>query len=376
MLRQAQFLLIKIIDRYYLKKRKIKLIQNKRGKNVLVSYVLVPQSFLGFYFKSSHNNRIQCYLIMKFLRRKGYNIFLHPYFDKEIDYSIKYDLFIGHNFTFAEIAEKLRDSCKKVLIATGSEPNFGNNQQKLRIDEVNKRKHTSQFVYDGNIVSDLSLNYEIADRVLMLGNEFVRNTYDQKYHSKIRLVNNVTLHPFFSMKSQERTNNFLFISSVGQIHRGLDLLLDIFPGLTNKLYVMSSFDDEKEFVDLYYKELYQTANIIPVGYLPLNSIRFREIINDVDFVILPSCSEGQSSSVINIMAYGKLPVVPENVGIPEIEEIGIKIETVDLHGVLSAVQKAIALSDEDITQKQKKLTFHNRLYTPHSFTSCFEAIVA
>jgi len=376
MLTQLKIILIKLIDNYYAKKKKLQYVNRKYKKNALVSYVIVPKTFIGNYFRSSHNNKIQCYLLLKYLRSKGYNVYLHSYLDENrIDYSIEYDLFIGHNITFATIAGKLKGNFKKLLIVTGSEPNFGNNQQRRRIEELNNRKQTKQFVYTDNIVPDLSLNYEIADSILMLGNKFVKDTYPQKYHSKVRLINNITMHPFFSVKREERNNNFLFISSVGQIHRGLDLVLDVFSGLKNKLYILSSFEKEPEFVDLYYNQLYRTLNILPVGYLPLNSKKFQEIINDIDFVILPSCSEGQSSSIINILAYGKIPVIPENVGIPDVEEIGIKIKKIDIEGVQSAVSEAISLSDGDFLEKQNKISKHNQLYLPESFTSSLKAVV-
>src|SRR5690606_30503750 len=164
--------------------------------------------------------------------------------DLKIDMSKQYDLFIGHNETFAKIASLLKPPFRKVLIAAGSEPNFGNAQQQIRIKNLNERKKLNFKVYEDNIVPVLDQNYKEADLILLFGNSFVKQTYPENYHAKMTLINNVTLHPFFKKENRSRTNNFLFISRVGQVHRGLDLLLYIFPSLPIKLYVISAFVTE------------------------------------------------------------------------------------------------------------------------------------
>jgi len=359
---------IRIIDKILFKKRRLVLKNRKRSKNALVSYVLAPRFFLPFYFKNSHNNRYQAFLIAKYLRTAGYNAYLHDYTDdSSVDYSIAYDLFIGHNITFTKIHQRLKGSFKKILLGAGSDPQFGNEQQRIRIAYVNKKKHANLPVYDDNIVPDITSNYETADRVLLLGNDFVRNTYPAVFRKKMELINNVTLHPYFKLGKRTRKNAFLFISSVGLVHRGLDLVLDVFSKLDQKVYILSAFEKEKDFVALYAKELYETPNVIPVGYVPLDTREFFNVVTQCDFVILPSCSEGQSSSVVNLMAYGLIPVIPENVGIPNTAEVGIKIDTLDEAGVHAAVTRAVGLSEEAYAAKINAVQAFNPLFKEQEF---------
>lgn len=370
MFNRISLLLAKIIDRILSMTKVVRVQKKHASKNALLSYVKAPSYFLPFYFKSLHNNRYQSFVLMKCLESLGYSVYLHDYTDKAaVDYSIRYDLFIGHNVTFHEIAEKLQGTAKKILLASGSSPEFGNEQQRKRIQELNKRKNSRLAVYDENIVPNLSANYEAADIILLFGNEFVRSTYNSLFRKKSRLINNLTLHPFFKPKKRPRNNNFLFISSVGQVHRGLDLLLDTFVSLKNKLYILSAFEREKEFVELYREELFNVPTIRAVGHIDLNSGLFRRIVEDVDFVILPSCSEGQSSSVVNMMAYGLIPVITENVGIPESDKVGIVIKTIDLPGVQSAIHEAIQLSDECFSEKKAMLKLGYGHYTDAGFKS-------
>ena len=367
MFNSLKILAIRIINRILLILRFTKFTGNQT-KNVLISYVTIPRCYIPFYFKSSHNHKIQCFLLARYLNQCGYTVYVHDYLnDKDINYSLRYDIFIGHNVTFHDICKRINSDAKKILIATGSEPTFGNSQQRLRIRDVNNRRKSDLKVYDDNIVPDLTKNYEIADEILLMGNNFVKSTYPATFSEKIALVNNVTLHPFFERRSNKRTNSFLFISSVGQIHRGLDLLLEIFRDLDEKLYILSAFSDETDFVKLYEKELYSRKNIIPIGFIPLESQKFRDTVNECDFVILPSCSEGQSSSVINLMAYGLIPVVTDNTGIQNVELGGIKIKHPDIESVRIAVQTAVSLSDEELEKKRQLLKIQNNDYTTGAF---------
>jgi len=154
---------------------------------------------------------------------------------------------------------------------------------------------------------------------------------------------------------------------VGQVHRGLDLVLDVFSKLDQKVYILSAFEKEKDFVALYAKELYETPNVIPVGYVPLDTREFFNVVTQCDFVILPSCSEGQSSSVVNLMAYGLIPVIPENVGIPNTAEVGIKIDTLDEAGVHAAVTRAVGLSEEAYAAKINAVQAFNPLFKEQEF---------
>ena len=370
MFNKISLLLARILDRILSMTSVVKIRNKRASKNALVSYVKTPPYFFPFYFKSIHNNRYQSFVLIKYLESLGYNVYLHDYTDEAaVDYSIQYDLFIGHNITFHEIAGKLRGTVKNILLASGSSPEFGNEQQRKRIQELNERKNSRLMVYDENIVPDLSKNYKTADIILLFGNEFVRRTYPAVFREKSRLINNLTLHPFFTPRKRARNNNFLFISSVGQVHRGLDLLLDIFVSLKNKLYVLSAFEKEKEFVELYRDELYNVPTIRSMGHVDLNSGFFKQIVEDVDFVILPSCSEGQSSSMVNMMAYGLIPVIPENVGIPDSGKVGIVIRTIDLPGVQAAIQEAIQLSDESFLEKRAQLESVHNQYTDVGFRS-------
>ena len=64
-----------------------------------------------------------------------------------------------------------------------------------------------------------------------------------------------------------------------------------------------------------YLSLFSKPNIIHHGFLNLKSISARKIIESCHFLISPSCSEGQSTSVLAGMTCGLIPILTEECGI-------------------------------------------------------------
>ncbi len=342
------------------------------NKRALVSYVSTLPIYCRSYFIDSHNSKLTCYLICKFLNSKGYSVDLRRCDDLNINIDKKYSLFIGHTSTFPEIKKRINLCGKSILLTTGSEPAFGNDSQKRQADLLLKRKGVYLPVFEENIVKPALPSHSEAEKVLMMGNEFVKNTWYKKYSHKYNLINNVSAIPTSFPDALSRKSNFLFISSIGQVHRGLDLLLDIFSRREyrqNKLYVCSLFNQETDFTSLYKNELFFTENINPIGYVNIRSNRFKELISDCDYVILPSCSEGQSSSVINTIRMGLIPVITENVGLPDFSGIGITIEDTTIEKLKEAINKAINLNDDEFFSMRDGLKKYVHLFDEGAFVS-------
>jgi hypothetical protein len=330
-------------------------LKGKLKKNVLFYYLKFPNIYIHSYFRGVHNNRYASFLYAKAINELGYNIFAYDCDDVNIK-ERKYDIFLGHGPNFSKVAEKIKkknNNCKTILLLTGSNPAFGNEQQRIRSLNLMKRRDINIPIYEENIVGDNSYNLAIADKILLLGNDFVLNTYPKQFHHKIVLHDNVSIFP--ARKKEGFLKRYIYMSSVGQVHRGLDLILETFENRREKIYLCSSFKEEKEFEENYKKQLYGIKNIIPVGYIKINTIKFHKIIEEVDFAVLPSCSEGQSSSIINLMMFGIIPIVTENTGIKNIEKIGYVIKGGTLEDVQEVIGRASNASIEEIEEKRNNL---------------------
>jgi hypothetical protein len=134
----------------------------------------------------------------------------------------------------------------------------------------------------------------------------------------------------------------LFFASSGQVGKGLDLLLEIFPRHPDlNLNICSSFKYEKDFCKCFHNELFKTDNIHPIGRILVNSYEYENLMRKCVFCILPSCSEGQAGSVVQCMASGLIPVVTKETGI-DTENFGFtfrndSIEEIE-HTILSLSQ--------------------------------------
>ena len=83
------------------------------------------------------------------------------------------------------------------------------------------------------------------------------------------------------------------------------LVLDYFSNRSDlTLHVCGPIENEKEFVEIYKKELYFSDHIKTHGFIDLGSKKFEDILASCSFVIFPSCSEGGCPSVITAIGNG------------------------------------------------------------------------
>jgi len=141
-------------------------------------------------------------------------------------------------------------------------------------------------------------------------------------------------------------------------------LLEIFKELPYlHLHVCGSIDNEPKFKAIYYEELYNTKNIHTYGFINIQSKSFKGIVNKCAFTIFPSCSEGEPSSIINVMVYGLIPIVTNTAGI-RIKDFGIEIKELTHENIKESVIKAANLSEDEI--KKRSLKCANDTINDHS----------
>ncbi len=180
-----------------------------------------------------------------------------------------------------------------------------------------------------------------SDAIIGVGNQLSVGSWKEVFNGPIYSYNNCGYReirgPSESKDFEFAKQRFLFFASASQMQKGLDLLLEIFPQHPDlHLYVCSLFKMEKDFCDCYYKELYETPNIHPIGWVQVNSPQFYFLIDRCAYVILPTCSEGQPGSVVHCMQAGLIPIVTAEAGI-DTEDFGIKLSGDDIEVIESTV---------------------------------------
>jgi len=288
-------------------------------KNCLLLYLADP--FRSGKNDRSHQNIFQSWEMVKVIGEFGYNVDVINFYDRNVALNKRYDMVVDIHPGFNRVYEKaLHASCVKIAYMTGPNPNFTNKSELSRLDELYKRKGVR--LKQRRYAMPLDKNeIESFDAVIMMSNEHNFKTYDEFMFKRVFLIKN-TAYSFLKGDdfSSKNSSSFLFLASLGQVHRGLDLLLEVFSRNQQlNLFVCSPFKHERDFCKLYKKELFHSKNISPIGFLDIEGKKFRDVVSTCAYVVLPSCSEGIAGSVLTAMSAGVIPIVSMECGLEEDE---------------------------------------------------------
>lgn len=358
-----------MVERYLAWRRR--LVFNPSGEKLaVVSFVLYLPRFNGRYLAASHNNRLTCRIMVDELVSRGFRVHLHNYLDPGVT-TENVALFIGHNRTFHELAACMPPGCIKMLITSGSNPDFDNEVVGARVRYFEQR---SGLAVPFRLLSNAHVapNGAAADKIMMLGNDTVIGTWPPVYAEKRVVYHNITL--FKPARKNGHTRTFLYLSSVGVMRRGLDLAIEAFEGLDAELLICSPYAGESWFFDYYAPIFARCPNIRFLGYVDTGGEMFRDLIRQADFGLVPSCSEGESGSALNMMTLGLLPVITDNVGFPDVDHYGYLIRDATVEGLRALVQHLVEAPDAEIEAKRTALLKEVPKYQPSGFAADFARI--
>lgn len=314
-------------------------------KFALVSYVTAP-------FRQGSGSTLFTHagvpkLMVAALHELGYSVELIEWSNTVFAPQKDYDLFIGHaGRNFERIAERLSRDCTKIYFSTGTYWKEHNRSEEQRFAALESRR-SLRLPYDRWINDSEEGANEAANGIICLGNHVARESYC-KFPLVINL-NNATYHT--EVKSLPEKDhkagraNFLFLASLGNVHKGLDLLLEAFsqPELQSKVHLYICQIIRPDFLSLYKNELENTPNIHLIGHIDLQSKAFQELVMKCSFVIHPSCAEGQPGAVLDCMRYGLIPVLTRENNI-DIGEYGFEI----FPSVIDIAEKIVELSQSSV----------------------------
>ena len=293
--------------------------ETKYRKRALLIYIV--RAFNNWNDSSGHQNRRQSRHIVNLLNELGYVVDVVDIRDKRFLPDVDYDLVICNRVTDTPLK---RDAVRIYLATTIYHKNHNENIQK-RHERLLMRRGSK--LEPRRLLPEKMPYVMKSDAILGFGNEYIMRSWREVFKVPIYPFNNYgfkeTEFPCESKDYNRARKNFLYFASGSQMQKGLDLLLEIFPkhpGL--HLYICSDFKKELDFCDCYHRELYETANIHPVGRIMVNGPDYSELVGNCAYVIAPSCSEGQSGSVVQCMHSGLIPLVTREAGI-DTEDFGV-----------------------------------------------------
>ncbi len=205
---------------------------------------------------------------------------------------------------------------------------------------------------------------EKADAIICLGEE--------KYYNKLQkpvmrvFPSAFKNQAFKNIFENRKKTNFLVFGVKGFVHKGNDILIEVFQKHTEWTLYMCGANIGKECAQLGYK---LPANIIDCGYIDAMSQQFCDIAGSCMFVLLPSCSEGMSTGLMTCMRHGLIPITMHGTGMDMLEEYCLFFENYYIALVEQKLTEVTAMSDEECMAMSNKIyEYANNEFTIEKYT--------
>lgn len=328
--------------------------QTTHDKNCLMCYITSP--FLAS-SNSGHQNQVQTPIIAQVLGDLGYNVDVLDYYQKHVKLRKKYDAVFDISVEDVPVYKNhLQPNAKRIVYFTGSDPAFQNTEEKKRVDAASQRRGVKLKTRRDSPLHSRTI--EQFDGALLIGNEKTLRTYSNFCLPETYLIPN-TGYEFDDNRfdySKVSSKNFLYFGSSGAVHKGLDLLLEIFSekDFPAHLYVCGDFfESETDFVKAYQKELYHTPNIHAMGHVNILGDQFTQLVDACAYTILPSCSEGMAGSINTCMSAGIIPICSVHCGFDEDDVI--LLSDCEMETIRATVLEYCSQSQDWIAEQRCKM---------------------
>jgi hypothetical protein len=349
----------------------------KRALLVYTSLIVVDINIIPHANLHHLNQMIYC------LVQKDYCIDLCKYSDVEFYESNKdvhYDVIIGLGIVYKLFIKK-QIQAKKVLFLTENNPIVVREKYSERLDYFNKR-HPNLDYSKASIRQncfDIEM-IEMSDFVVSMNSDYNTESLKTICNKIYTIHSNAVLNPNYVFQkpivydqTAKHKYSFVMFGVNGLIHKGLDILVDVFdklPECTLNVYGISP--KEKHLFRKISKK-----NTIDCGTVNVLSQDFIDkVVNKNSFVILDSCSEGMSTGVATCMAHGLIPIVTKETGFPSVSCI-YELPNYRVESVYSfIVDKIMPLSiDEIVNHREKVYEYARKEFSLIHFTDSFNTIL-
>src|SRR5581483_1237437 len=169
---------------------------------------------------------------------------------------------------------------------------------------------------------------------------------------------------------------FLWFSSGGLVHKGLDLALEAFAGMPEyRLIVCCPIDREPEFARAYHRELYETQNISTVGWIGVNTPAFQEITDQCVALVYTSCSEGGGACAVTALHAGLIPVVTRETSV-DVRDFGFTIKDATVQEIRNSVRQVACRAPGELRERSRNAWEYARsVHTRENFARTYRQVI-
>lgn len=279
-----------------------------------------------------------------------------------------YDIILGFGKAFRNACAN-NQNAKKILYLTEKPPSFSKEKEKERIEYFYER-HRKRINYTRSGLYYNDEDFSFVNAILYVGTEndkIYLPKYILSHPIRVTGLQNTNYSPQYRIIENSK-KHFLWLGSLGAIHKGLDILIDVFNEQTDVyLHICGLSIVEKKLLP----KILDSSIIIDHGFVDINSNQFLEIANTCSFIIMPSCSEAISTSVITATLHGLIPLVTRETSF-EIDECGQYLDLYSVEYIASVIEKWSNM-DDSVLELQQNIVRKNSLdkYNLDSYKKTF-----
>lgn len=313
-----------------------------------VAFVYSNSDFYEPYYPKevSHSNCLSVYSKLKYFIDHDYVIDLYECNQSApVEIANKeYDVVFGFGKLYSEICKRNPFSIK-ILYITENAPWVVEEKFKERLIYYKERHGTPKnaIIRQGYYTREM---FELSD-VGIAGNGGYNIRGMLSVLPKIYSINIPAIfNDDFKLNKYNRHNltkkNFVWFGSSGAIHKGLDILIDVFRNLPDfNLDIYGAVPSEMIDFNL-------PKNVVNRGFINVKSEDFiNQVVNKNSFVVSLSCSEAMQSSISTCMAHGLIPIITRETGFDDVPG-AILCKDFHIENVYKVITQSSELSDMEL----------------------------
>ena len=340
----------------------------REQKKILISYLDYDRTAYSLRHANVHTNLQEMMQMIKVLIDMDYSIDVCACNNEDAALEMPsdyYDVIFGFGDMF-KLAKKRNPKAYTIMYMTENPYTISRNGERERIDYFYERTGKRiPFARTGKFY--LENDESLADAVICLGekkyfnNDKVQRIFPSAFKNKKYEVN---------VCEKRRNTNFLVFGVKGFVHKGNDLLIEVFQKHPEWNLYMCGREIHEECRRL---GLVLPANVIDCGFVDVSSEKFLELIEICPFVLLPSCSEGMSTSLLTCMRHGLIPVTMRGTGMDEFFEYCEYFDDYHISEIENKLEKLTKKNIRDLEEYSNRIyQYANENFTLNSFTEHFK----
>ena len=336
-------------------------------KRVLISYLDLIKTDYELCEKGAvHTNRLELYRIIRYFITRDYIVDICASYDLDalrIIRKHKYDVVFGLGEVFRQISKEI--DAFRILYLTENPYDVSYAREKERIDYFYER--TGKKIHFQRTGKFFKKDDErIVDAIICLGDE----TNLVKTNLMVRRIwPSAFCNKKFSDYSKRKKTNFLVLGTDGFVHKGNDLLIEVFNKHPEWDLYMCGNNIVTAVQELGYV---LNENIHNCGYIDVESDAFVDLVEKCMFIVLPSCSEAPSTAVMTGMCHGMIPVIMKGNGMDELTQYCEFFENYRVENIEKKIMELMEKSINDLIAKGKKIReYAKKAYSLQNFAEDF-----